>query len=102
MMAPFKLVTDNKVSFYEIEIIREIEDSLILQLKHFGGDLKGQETKDETLDFHLKEITADTVVFEGMTFERVSENEINIYVDIQQEDATIETVKFNYKKVSKI
>jgi hypothetical protein len=37
-----------------------------------------------------------------MTFERVSENEINIYVDIQQEDATIETVKFNYKKVSKI
>jgi hypothetical protein len=41
MMATFKLVIDNKVSFYEIEIIREIEDSLILQLKHFGGDLKG-------------------------------------------------------------
>jgi hypothetical protein len=101
MMATFKLVIDNKVSFYEIEIIREIEDSLILQLKHFGGDLKGWETKDETVDFHLKEITADTVVFEGMTFERVSENEMNIYVDIQQEDATIETVKFNYKKVSK-
>jgi hypothetical protein len=39
-MAPFKLVTDNKVSFYEIEIIREIDDSLILQLKQFNSDLK--------------------------------------------------------------
>ena len=101
MMATFKLVNDNKVSFYEIEIIREIENSLILQLKHFNGDLKGWETKDETVDFPLKEITRSKVVFEGMTFEKISKNEMNIYVDIHQKDGSIETVKFNYRKVSK-
>ena len=46
MMASFKLINDEKVTFYEIEVIREIENSLVLQLKHFGPDLKGWETKD--------------------------------------------------------
>ena len=98
MMATFKLINDGKVSFYEIEVIREVENTLILQLKHFGPDLKGWETKDETIDFPLKEITEDKVVFEGMTFEKISTNEMNIYVDIKNEDGSVETVKFNYKK----
>jgi len=98
MMATFKLIVDEKVQFYEIEVIREIEDSLILQLKHFGSDLKGWETKDETVDFPLREITENKVIFEGMTFEKVSSNEMNVYVDIKNENGTVETVKFNYKK----
>ena len=98
MMATFKLIVDNKVAFYEIEIIREVENTLILQLKHFNNDLKGWETKDETIDFPLKEITPSKVVFEGMIFEKINENEMNIYVDIHDEKGNIETVKFNYKK----
>ena len=66
MLATFKLINEGKVKFYEIEIIREIENSLILQLKHFGPDLKGGETKDKTVDFPLKEITENKVVFEGI------------------------------------
>lgn len=97
MMATFKLINDGKVTFYEIEIIREVENSLVLQLKHFGPDLKGWETKDETIDFPLKEITSTKVVFEGMTFEKVSDKEMNVYVDIE-ENGKNETVKFNYKK----
>ncbi|WP_232459776.1 DUF6265 family protein [Winogradskyella sp. PC-19] len=97
MMATFKLINDGKVTFYEIEIIREIENSLILQLKHFGADLKGWETKDETVDFPLIEITENKVVFEGMSFERVSNTEMNVYVDIKENGQT-EIVKFNYKK----
>ncbi len=97
MMATFKLINDDKVTFYEIEIIREIENSLVLQLKHFSSDLKGWETKDETIDFPLKEITPNKVVFEGMSFEKVSNKEMNVYVDIE-ENGKVETVKFNYKK----
>lgn len=97
MMATFKLINDGKVTFYEIEVIREIENTLVLHLKHFGPDLKGWETKDETVDFPLIEITKNKVVFEGMAFERVSTNEMNVYVDIK-ENGKVETVKFNYKK----
>ena len=98
MMASFKLINNGKVTFYEIEIIREVENSLLLQLKHFGADLKGWETKNETVDFPLKELTETKVVFEGMIFEKVSPNEMNIYVDIKDEEGTVETVTFNYKK----
>ncbi len=98
MMATFKLITDNKVSFYEIEIIREVENTLILQLKHFNNDLKGWGTKDETVDFPLKKITKHNVIFEGMIFEKVNDHEMNIYVDLHEEDGSTETIKFNYTK----
>lgn len=98
MMATFKLINDDKVSFYEIEIIREIENSLVLQLKHFDNTLKGWETKNKTVDFPLIKITPNRVEFEGMTFEKVNENEMNVYVDLKSEDGKIDTMKFNYKK----
>ncbi len=98
MMATFKLIIDKKVSFYEIEIIREVENSLILQLKHFNNDLKGWETKDETVNFPLIEITSNKVTFEGMVFEKISDTEMNVYVDIHNKDGSVENVKFNYTK----
>ncbi|WP_396603222.1 DUF6265 family protein [Algibacter sp. R77976] len=98
MMASFKLINDGKVSFYEIEIIREIENSLILQLKHFNNDLKGWETKEETIDFPLIKITPNKAIFDGMTFEKINDNKMNVYVDIHQENGSIETVQFNYTK----
>ena len=98
MMATFKLIVDGNVKFYEIEVIREVENSLILQLKHFNNDLKGWETKDETVDFPLKEITKNKVVFEGMSFEKISDTEMNVYVDIKNDKGEINIEKFNYKK----
>ncbi|MDO1501021.1 DUF6265 family protein [Winogradskyella maritima] len=98
MMATFKLINDGKVTFYEIEIIREVENSLILQLKHFNNDLKGWETKDETVDFPLIQLTENKAVFKGMTFEKISPKEMNIYVDIKNDNGDVDIVKFNYKK----
>lgn len=33
-----------------------------------------------------------------MVFDKISTNEMIIYVDIKQDNGRIETVKFNYKK----
>ena len=98
MMAAFKVTVNNKVLFYELEIIRELEGSLILQLKHFNSDLKGWETKDETIDFPLVKVTKNTVYFDGMTFDKISENEMNVYVLMHAKDGTTSEMKFNYKK----
>ena len=102
MMATFKLINDNKVSFYEIEIIRQLDTTLVLQLKHFDGALKGWETKDETVDFPLRKITANKVIFEGMTFERVSDNEMNVLVDIKNDTGDINVMTFNYHRAKPI
>ena len=97
MMFSFKLVANNKVVFYELGGIRQVDGTLIFQLKHFGNDFKGWEEKDETLDARLVKIEGNRAYFEGFTFEKANENEINIYVLIEEKDKT-EEVKFIYKK----
>jgi len=98
MMCAYKLVVDDEVDFYEIVTISEIENTLILRLKHFHNDLKGWEEKDETVDFPLVKVTKDKMFFDGFTFEKVSDNEMNVYVIIGGADGKNE-MKFNYKRV---
>ena len=97
MMFSFKLVVDDKVQFYELGGIRQTGETLIFQLKHFGNDFKGWEEKDETVDAKLVKIEKDKVYFDDFTFEKVSDDEINIYVVISEKGKE-EEVKFNYKK----
>jgi len=100
MMGSFKLAVDGKISFYELMTISEEENSLLLRIKHFHQDLKGWEEKEESIDFKLVKVTQHKVYFEGFTFEKVNENEINIYVVIE-EGKQKEEVKFTYARVLK-
>lgn len=95
MMFSFKLVTDEKVAFYELGGIRQVDDTLIFQLKHFGNDFKGWEEKDETIDAKLVKIEEERVYFEGFTFEKINEHKIAVYVLIEDANKR-EEVKFNY------
>jgi len=97
MMFSFKLVVDGEVNFYELGHIRQVNETLVFELKHFGGDLKGWEEKEEVQSFRLVKVDENRLYFEGFTFEKVSDNEINIYGLIHQEGKE-EEVKFNYKK----
>ena len=97
MMFSFKLVIDNQVNFYELGHIRQLDETLVFELKHFTNDLKGWEEKEEVQTFKLVKIDGNRVYFEGFTFEKVTENEINIYGLIHEDDKEKE-IKFNYKK----
>jgi hypothetical protein len=98
MMFVFKLVSEGKVQFYEIGHIQQTSETLLMQLKHFHGSLVGWEEKDETIDFKLVKLEENRVYFDGLTIERINENEINVYVVVGEEDGSSEEVKFNYKK----
>ena len=93
MMGSFKSYTEDKVSFYELCVIREIDDTLILQLKHFNDDLKAWEEKDVTVDFPLVKLEENRVYFSGFTFERLSDKKMNIYVVIGDKH---EEIKFEF------
>lgn len=98
MMFVFRLISDNEISFYEIGHVRELAGSLIFELKHFGADLKGWEEKDEVQRFKFIKAEENRLYFEGFTFERISDQEINIYGLIGNEDGSAEEMKFNYKR----
>ncbi|WP_149274403.1 DUF6265 family protein [Pareuzebyella sediminis] len=98
MMFSFKLVVDGQVAFYELGHIRELRNTLVFELKHFDGDLKAWEEKDEVQRFELIKIDGNRLYFQGFTFEKISADEINIYGLIGHEDGSEEEVKFNYKR----
>lgn len=97
MMFVFKLVANGSVQFYEVGGIRQVDDTLIFQLKHFNNDFKGWEEKDETVDAKLVKVDKNRVYFDEFTFEKVTDDEINIYVVVEGKGKK-EEVKFNYKK----
>lgn len=100
MMFVFRLMHNNKVTFYEIGHIKQVDETLLLQLKHFHGDLKGWEEKDETVDFKMVKIDGNRIYFDNFTFEKISDTEMDIYVLIEEKDKPSEVVKFNYKRVN--
>ncbi len=99
MMGVFKQIVDDSVKFYEILTISEENDSLILRIKHFGQDLKGWEEKDDSMEFNLLKVSDSSVYFDGLTFEKINKNKINIYVLLGDEGNRKEVV-FNYSRVS--
>ena len=98
MMFVFRMVKDGEVGFYEIGHIREVGGSLILQLKHFNGDLTAWEEKEETVDFKLVKLQDNKVYFDNFTFEKISDDEINVYVVVSEEKGKSTEIKFNYKR----
>ncbi len=99
MMSAFKLVVDGKIKFYEFVTIAEENETLLLRLKHFHADMKGWEEKNVTQDFCLVRVTPDTIYFEGFTIERVSGDEMNMYV-VLGANGQQEEMKFNYHRVT--
>ena len=98
MMFVFRLVSEGKVGFYEAGGILEQDGSLVLRLKHFDDQFHGWEEKDETVDFRLIKLDGNRAYFDGFTIEKISEDEINMYVLIGHEGEE-EEVKFNYHRV---
>ncbi len=98
MMFTFRLVSEGQISFYEFGHILETNGTLILQLKHYDGDLLGWEEKEETIDFELVKVEDDRLFFDDFTIERISHQEINMYVLIEEADGSENEVKFNYHR----
>ncbi|MFC4096108.1 DUF6265 family protein [Euzebyella saccharophila] len=99
MMFSFKLVVNGEVSFYELGHIRELNGSLIYELKHFNADMTAWEEKEEVRQFKLIKVEKDKVFFDGFTFERVGANEVVIYALIDGEKDKPEEITFNFKRL---
>ena len=98
MMFVFKLAKEGEVTFYEVGHILKVGPSILMQLKHFDGNLRGWEQRDQTVDFRLVRLERDKVYFEGMTMERVGRDRMNVYVLIEEEGNS-EEVLISYTRV---
>jgi len=55
-------------------------------VKHFDDECVGWEEKDEFLHFKMVECTEDKIILKGLVYERVSDTEMKIYLDMKTKE----------------
>ena len=58
----------------------------------------GWEERDETIDFKLVKLEPNKVFFEGLTMEKISDDQMNVWVLIE-EHGNSEEILFAYERV---
>jgi hypothetical protein len=85
MVGMYKLLDGDQVSFYELMLLVEEEGSLSLKVKHFNPDFSAWEEKEEYVDFRFIKREVNAVHFSGLSFYRISDDEIHAYLVLERE-----------------
>ncbi len=90
MVGMFKLIHGEEVSFYELLLIVEEERTLNLKVKHFNSDLSAWEDKEDYINFRFIGVDEDAIHFSGVSFYRISADEIHVYLALHKDKAVRE------------
>jgi hypothetical protein len=98
MLATFRMIRDDKPSFYEIATISEANGSLVCRILHFDQALHGWEKeKNGPQQFPLVKLEGKTAWFSGLTFEKKDDGAMDVYVAVHAKDGTVSEAKFPYR-----
>ena len=90
MLGMFKYLRDGKANFYEIMTIIEKDSSPSHLVKHFSADFVAWEDKEEHTEFRLVKLEKNKAYFDGLTFHKLDNKHMNIYLRVKHDDQTIE------------
>ena len=100
MVGMFKLYDSDKgVNFYELMLIKEVDKSLELWVKHFSADFKAWEEKADFVKFKLVKIEDKAVHFSGLSFYQKGQDKIDAYIALKNKDGTRTEHPINYRRV---
>lgn len=97
MMGSFKLAGPDTVMFYELMHIQQQGEHLLLQIRHFHGNLFAWEEPEETVDFAFIGMDETHAWFDGLTFERIDDKHMNVHVIIGHDSEDPEEATFEYE-----
>ena len=98
MMGMYRLVVGGKVSFYEFFTLAEENGSLALKLKHFNPDMTGWEEKDRFVTFRLAKLEPDAAWFGGLTYRRIGNDQVVIFLAIRDKTGTVREERFELRR----
>lgn len=100
MVGYFRLVAKGKPVLYEIMTLLEHEGSVELRLKHVNPDMTGWEEQNGYVTFKLVKQDATGAYFEGLSFRRVSDDEMVGYIALRNRtDGTVREEKLVYRRL---
>jgi len=100
MVGMFKLFDNNKgVSFYELMLLIEENESLSLLVKHFSADFTAWEEKKDFINFKLVKIEPSAVHFSGLSFYKNGIDKIDGYIVMKYKDGSVKEQPLTYQRV---
>ena len=101
MVGMWKLFDEKKgVNFYELMLIKQDGDSLVLLVKHFSANFIAWEKKDVFVKFRLVKTEEKAVHFSGLSFYYQSKDKIDGYIVMNHKDGSKTEHKLTYERVS--
>lgn len=97
MTGSFRLVHGDSPSVYEFFTLAPVDGKLELRLKHFHGDMKGWEEKDEMVVFPFLAKGDDFLRLDGLRYFKDGDDGMRAEVDIER-DGEIRTEKLSFKR----
>lgn len=95
----FKQSNNGKVMFYEFFVLTKNGKNWSLKLKHFTSEMVGWEKKEKYIEFPVLRMTETSLECEGISYKKISENEIHAEVLIDDDSGPRkETFKFRRMK----
>lgn len=83
MGAFYHLKEDGTLNFYEFFTFAEVDDTIVLRIKHFTPDLVGWEEKEDFVEFPLVAIEDRAVHFNRLSFVMTSPDTLEAAVDFR-------------------
>jgi hypothetical protein len=100
MVGMWKLFDKEKgVNFYELMLLKEEGDGLVLLVKHFSSDFTAWEEKKDFVKFRLVKVEQKAVHFSGLSFYQKSKDKIDGYIVMNQKDGSKTEHKLTYERV---
>ncbi len=98
MVGMWKLMNQDEVVFYELMLLVEEEGSLSLKVKHFSEDFTAWEVKEDFVRFPLVKLEENAVHFSGLSFNRISEDEIHAFIAMRHDDKLREETMIYHRR----
>jgi len=99
MLGMWKLFDKEKgVNFYELLLLKEEGEGLVLLVKHFSADFKAWEEKDDFVKFRLVKAEESAVHFSGLSFYKRSKDKIDGYIVMNHKDGSKTEHKLTYER----
>jgi hypothetical protein len=99
MVGTFKLMHENVPTMYEIQLLMADSAGVRIRLKHFNADLTGWEEKDAFVTFPLLKIAPGAAYFDGLTYQRVHADSIQIFLAVGQRGGGIREESIGMRRV---
>lgn len=101
MVGMWKLFDEDKgVDFYELMLIKEQGDGLVLRVKHFSADFIAWEDKADFVEFRLVKIEDKAVHFSGLSFYQNGTDKIDGYIVMKHQDGSKSEHHIAYNRVN--